>query len=309
MKMLAVTLRQLEYFVAAVDLGTLSAAADHFHISQTAVSLAIGQLEKALGVDVLVRRPAKGPALTAAGRQLLADARQVLTHVSELESSVRTIGQGISGTLTMGCFPTITPFVMGRILAELPLRHPDLTIELVEDSVEGLQRRLVDGLCDLAIMYDIGIGPGVATAPLYSCPPYVALPAGHWLVGRESVAVEDVIGEPMIMIDMPPSAEFFIGRLAAAGHTPDVRYRTRSVEAVRTLVARGMGWSILLHRPEPAQSYDGGTLVGKVLDGIGAPVDVLLVRSSSIRPTRRAEAFARLCHDVLGTSPGTSHGR
>ncbi|MFI6366195.1 LysR substrate-binding domain-containing protein [Nocardia sp. NPDC050630] len=303
MKSLDVTLRQLEFFVATVERGTLSAAAAEFHVSQTAVSLAISQLEKALGVQVLVRRPAKAPALTAAGRQLLVDARQVLGHVGELESAVRTIGGDISGRLAVGCFPTITPFVMGRILEEVPVRYPELEIDLVEDTVEGLQRRLADGLCDLAIMYDIGLGSDVTTQPLYSCAPYAVLSAGHRFAARRTVALSDLIDEPMVMIDMPPSLEFFTGRIAEAGLTPDIRYRTRSVETVRTFVGRGMGWAVLLHRPGTERSYDGSAVASVDLDGMGPPVDVLLVMNSTARMTRRARAFADMARELLRAGP------
>ncbi|MFI7671750.1 LysR substrate-binding domain-containing protein [Nocardia sp. NPDC049526] len=72
---------------------------------------------------------------------------------------------------------------MGRILEEVPVHYPELEIDLVEDTVEGLQRRLADGPCDLAIMYDIGVGADVKTVPLYACPPYAVLPAGHRRTG------------------------------------------------------------------------------------------------------------------------------
>ena len=297
MLQLGITLRQLEYFVATVELGTFSAAAAHFHISQTAISLAISELERALDVQVLLRRRAKGPSLTAAGAQLLVDARQVLGHAGELQSSARGIGQHISGRLVVGSFPTITPYVMGRIIEGLPRRHPGLEIDFVEDSVEGLQQRLADGACEAALMYDIGIGPGVTTTPLYSCCPYAVLPKGHSLATRDSIRLAEIIEEPMIMIDMPPSAEFFIGLLGDAGYSPDIRHRSNSVETVRSLVGRGLGWSILIHRPVPDRSYDGTQVVGVNLEDIGGPVDVLLVRSADARPTRRVEAFTQFCRD------------
>ncbi|WP_326835293.1 LysR family transcriptional regulator [Amycolatopsis rhabdoformis] len=299
MKATTVTLRQLEYFVATVELGTLSAAAAHFHISQTAVSLAITQLEKALDVQVLVRRPAKPPTPTAAGRQLLTDARRVLSDAGELESAVRTVGQEVSGRLAVGCFPTITPFVMGRLLEALQERHPDLSIDLVEDSVRGLQRKLTEGACDVAIMYDIGLEPGITTVPLYSCPPYAVLPADHPLAHHTSVRAADLIHEPLIMIDLPPSADFFADLLTRAGHTPDIRFRTRSVETVRALVGRGRGWAILLHRPAVPHSYDGREVAAVPLSDVGAPIDVLLARATHSRPTRRALAFSHLCREVL----------
>jgi len=69
------------------------------------------------------------------------------------------------------------------------------------------------------------------------------------------------------------------------------------VETVRSLVGRGLGWSILIHRPVPDRSYDGTQVVGVNLEDIGGPVDVLLVRSADARPTRRVEAFTQFCRD------------
>jgi DNA-binding transcriptional LysR family regulator len=299
MKPANVTIRQLEYFVAAVDLGTFSAAARHFHVSQTAVSLALTDLERLLGVQLLVRRRPHGPALTAAGRSLAVKARRILADTSELEAEALSAGGAVDGSLVVGSFPTITPYVMGKILAGLPERHPGLTVDLIEDSVDGLQRRLKEGTCDVAIMYDIGIREGVSVTPLYRCRPHAVLPARHRLAGERAVDIAALIAEPMILIDLPPSAEFFLGLLARAGYTPTVSYRPGAIETVRTLVGRGLGWSLLLHQPATAVSYDGGQVVHLPVRDIDEGVDVLLVRVAGVRPTARVQAFTRYCKEVL----------
>jgi DNA-binding transcriptional LysR family regulator len=299
MKSAHVTLRQLEYFVAAVELGTFSAAAQHFHVSQTAVSLALTDLERSLGVQLLVRRRPHGPALTTAGRALVVKARRILAETSELEGEAVSAGGSVAGTLAVGSFPTITPYVMGRILEGLPEHHPGLTVDLIEDSVDGLQRRLREGICDAAILYDIGIGEGVSTTPLYQCNPHVVLPAHHRLAGEPAIDIAAIIAEPLILIDMPPSVEFFLGVLARAGHTPTVSYRPGAIETVRTLVGRGLGWSMLLHQPATAVSYDGGRVVHLPARDMDERVDVLLVRAAGVRPTARVQAFTRYCKEVL----------
>jgi DNA-binding transcriptional LysR family regulator len=116
MKPVAVSLRQLEYFVAAAEAGQMSAAAARFPVSQSAVSVAIAQLERTLGVQLFHRRKARGLSLTPAGTELFTDARRLLEHAVELEASAQTIGQEISGLLKIGCFPTLTPFYMPRVL-------------------------------------------------------------------------------------------------------------------------------------------------------------------------------------------------
>src|SRR5581483_7179392 len=264
-------------------------------------SLSIGELERSLGVQLLVRRRAKGPTPTAAGLEVLADARRVLAHAGELESAARSFGTEVRGRLVIGCFPTISPYVLGRILEGVPRLHPELEVDFVEDSVEGLQRRLREGSCELAIMYDIGIEADVATTPLYSCPPYAVLAPDHPLARSAGVRVADLIAEPMIMIDMPPSAEFFLATLDRAGLRPWVRHRASGIETVRSLVGRGMGWSLLLHRPQTAASYDGGSVAHVALTDLTDPVDVVAARSADVRPTRRVEAFVSFCLAEFGT--------
>jgi DNA-binding transcriptional LysR family regulator len=302
-KRLRVTLRQLEYLVATVEHGTFSAAAQHLHISQTAVSLAVADLERALDVQVLIRRKAKGPALTPAGRELLADARRVLVHAGELEDSARGVGQQVAGRLVVGCFPTITPYVMARILDGFPRRYPRVEVDLLESSVDGLQDALVDGRCEAAIMYDIGIRPGVVSRSLYRIPPHAVLPATHPLAGRDSVALHEIAAEPMVMIDMPPSVDFFTALLTRAGHPPNIRHRTAGVESVRSLVARGLGWSMLLHRPAVDLSYEGLEVAHVAVGDLDALVDVLLVMPAGVRPTRRVRALADYCLHTLAGGP------
>lgn len=306
MEPLGVTLRQLEYFVATVELGTFSAAGARYHISQSAVSLAVTDLEKALKVQLLVRRPAKGPALTGAGRELLEAARRVLAEARDLEAVGLGEGTEVSGRLVVGSFPTITPYVMGPLLEGIQRQNSRLTVELVEDSVEGLQRRLRDGSCDVAILYDLAIADGIVATPLYACRPYALLPGDHPLAGQRSVDIAQLIDEPMIMIDLPPSWEYFHGVLTRAGLSPTVRYRAGSIETVRALVGRGLGWSMLLHRPVPNLSYDGARVATPDIDGLEESVDILLARASGIRLTGRVRAFGAFCREQLCDQPQPS---
>lgn len=127
-----ITIRQLEYFVAVAENGTLAAAAAAHHISQSAISLAISDLEQTLGVQLLLRRKARGVALTSAAQHILPELRSVLAHVGELHSTARSLGQEISGHLPLGCYPTLTPFLMPRLLNEFPSQYPAVNIDLFE---------------------------------------------------------------------------------------------------------------------------------------------------------------------------------
>src|SRR3954453_2103118 len=118
------SLRQLEYFVTVADEGTMAGAAGRHHISQLAVSLAINELERALGVQLVMRRKARGVELTGAAREVLPEIRRLLEHAAEVHSTARSVGQTVTGDLVLGCYPTLTPFLLPEILRRFPVRHP-----------------------------------------------------------------------------------------------------------------------------------------------------------------------------------------
>jgi DNA-binding transcriptional LysR family regulator len=293
--MTRLTLRQLDYFVTAAELGTMASAAERHHISQSAVALAITELERALGVQLFMRRKSRGIVLTDAARHVLPEVRNLLSHVSEVESTARSLGQSVSGTLTLGCFPTLTPFLLPEVLRRLPERHPSVTVQLYEGSVTELLDRLLDGTCEMALMYDLGIGPEVTTTVLYRVRPYVLLSADHRLAAPGPISLTELADEPMIMLDMPPSAEMFREVLAVAAVEPLIRFSTTNFESVRSLVASGAGYSLLLQRPAPHATYAGPPLIYREIVEDVRTVDVVLAHARDARLTRRAQAFTDFC--------------
>ena len=103
----------------------------------------------------------------------------------------------------------------------------------------------------------------------------------------------------MIMLDMPPSAAMFREVLAAGGVTPKVRFSTASFESVRSLVASGAGYSLLLQRPAPESTYAGPPLVYREITEDVRHVDVVLAHARNARLTRRAQAFADFCRTTF----------
>jgi DNA-binding transcriptional LysR family regulator len=289
------TLRQLEYFVTVADEGTMAGAAQHHHISQSAVSLAITELERALGVQLLVRRRARGIELTGAGREVLPEVRRLLAHAAEVQATGRSAGQEVAGDLVLGCYPTLTPFLLPQILGRFPEQHPSVTVRLFEGSVAEMLDRLLDGTCEMALMYDLGIGREIATTLLYRVRPYVLLPRDHRLAVPGPISLAELREEPMVMLDMPPSATMFREVLASGGIEPNVRFSSANFESVRSLVASGAGYSLLLQRPSPDVTYAGPPVVHREIAEEVRTVDVVLASARAARLTRRAEAFAAFC--------------
>ena len=152
-----ISLRQLDYFVVAAETGTMTGAAQRLYVSQSAVSLGVAELERQLGVQLLLRFKAKGLTLTEAGRMLLPEARALLARTEELQAGMREVGQTAAGRLVIGCFTTIGPFLLPRLLEEFQTAYPDVPLDFMEGSLTELQQLLLEGRCELAVLYGVDI--------------------------------------------------------------------------------------------------------------------------------------------------------
>jgi len=299
-----VTLTQLRYFVKAATQLSMTKAADELHIAQSAVSAAIGQLEQQIGTQLFIRQRARGLVLTAAGEEMLRDTQGLLAHLDEvLDHAGGSVGQ-LHGAVRLACFVTLAPFVLPRLLSDLGARHPGLEVEVIETPADAIPTMLRNGTAELALTYDLGLGAGVEAEHLGVAAPYLALPPDHRLSGRKSVRLAELAGEPMVLLDLPDSRDYFESMLAKAGVTPRIRYRSTSYEAVRGLVAGGHGFSILNQVPAHSGTYAGGAVaVVSIRDELpGLPI--VLARLRSVRPTARARAVAAEARAIFADRQG-----
>lgn len=300
---LPLTLRQLEYLVAVAEVGSLTKAASELHVSQSALSMAIADLERILEVQLFIRQP-RGVTPTKVGHRVLTDARRLLSGVGDLQNAAREAHESMSGQLVVGCYSTLSPILLPQVIAAFAERHPAVDLQFVEGSHAYLQQQLRHGVLDLALMYRYGaelFGPSddlLRTKVLHS-PPYVLLPTGHRLARRKTLHLQDVVAEPMVLFDLPPGGDYFRGLFGAEGLTPHVRFRTSSFEMVRALVARGLCYSVLSQRTQTQQSYEGLSYLTRPLAGGHAGLDIDVVQLSNARPTLRAQAFIEGCRVAL----------
>lgn len=116
--MIDVTFRQLEYFVAVCDAGTTSAAAQRLHVSQSAVSLSLKQLERSLAVTLLDRHARNGMRPTATGRLVLAEARELLRSADRLASVAAAHERGEIGQFLLGCHSSLSRWLLPAVRDE-----------------------------------------------------------------------------------------------------------------------------------------------------------------------------------------------
>lgn len=295
-----VTLRQLEYLIAVAETGSLTAAAARCHVSQAAVSLALGELERVLDLRLVVRSPRRGAALTAAGRQVLADARRVVGAMGDLGAEARGLSRHVSGTLVVGCYAPIAPFHLPAAMATFAQAYPEVSVRFVEGSLPEIGEYLLTGRCEVAFLYDQDLQPGLAFRRLYDQRPKVLLPRGHRLRRRRAVHLRDLAGDPFVLLDVPPSEHYFRSVFTAAGLDMVVTHRARSFELARSLVARGIGYSMTVQQPAVSQSYEGLEVVCLPLRDAVPTTPVVLGWAGGGPLTRRAQAFADHCAGLFG---------
>lgn len=294
-----ISLTQLRYFIRVAERESMTRAAEDLFVAQSAVSSAVAHLEKELGVQLFIRRHAKGLILTAAGKELLLRARQTLTALAESLESIAGESQAFWGPLSVVCFSPIAPFYLPAILAGLKRDHPGLEVNVTEAVAGEVGEYLESGRAEAALTYDLALGEGIDRDVLAEIRPYAALPAAHRLAGADSVRLADLVDEPMILVDLPYSRDYFIGVFTERGLQPNVQYRSSSYETVRAMVAQHHGYSLLHQRPATDSTYAGGSVVAVPLADDVLPLRVVVASLQSVRMSRRANAFTERCRAVV----------
>lgn len=293
------TLRQLKYFIEVARCENITTAAEVLHVSQPAISSSLSVLENHLGVQLLIRHKAKGVKLTPAARQFINAARNLLTHAEELDAEARNLAVSLRGSLTLGCFDTIAPFYLPQLLTRFRERYPNVEVHLCEGSIDSLIDELLSGRCDIALLYDIDLPDTVEAETLAQLPPYVLVSSDHKLARRRSVTLSDTVADPMILLDLPHSRDYFLRLFAHHGLTPNIRYRTRNFEVVRGLVATGHGYSLLNSKAAHNLTYHGNRLVNLPLEPAVGALTLVLAKPKQLRLTKLASAFAAVCQEYF----------
>lgn len=302
------TLVQLRYFLVAAERGSMTAASAELNIAQSAVSTAIHNLEHDLRVQLFIRRRGRGLILTPAGERLQHQARELLARAREVEGEARGSGEILSGPVTVGCFVTLAPFYLPALFSESTSRYPAIEIDVVEAEAEQLLQALHAGRIDFALTYDLGLSadPGMHGETIARFPAYAIVHAGHPLAGRGTVELAELTAEPLVLLDLPYTRDYFRALVADSGTAPDVRYRTQSYETVRSMVANGLGYSVLNQRPATGQTYGGGEVVELELSDGRTPLELNLATLQGVTQTPRARAVMELLREIATSRSATT---
>ncbi|MCX2750336.1 LysR substrate-binding domain-containing protein [Arthrobacter sp. MI7-26] len=294
------TFRQLELFAALPEHSTLGSAAQQLHISESALSHAISELEAALGEQLCIRRKARGMHLTPTGRHFAKRAGELLKEASALADGLGELRGELKGPVSLGCYTGLASNVLPAVLEGMASLHPEVEISITVGDHSDLLPALEHGTLDTAIVYDIGLPTDVEHRVIYKTEVMAVLGANDSLGEGDDVDLADLAIKPLIMLNTAPSTEYTQLMFAQRGLKPNMGAVVPQIDLVRAMVGRGLGYSLLMSRPNQIPvSSEGKGLVTRHLRPRAGQTSVVAVWPKETVLTARALAVVQYAVEVL----------
>lgn len=239
------TLRELEYLVALANHRHFGRAAQVCQVAQPTLSMQIRKLEEDLGAP-LIERASRSLMLTAFGQDTVERARRILAEIEEMKAAARRSRNPEVGTLRLGIFPTLAPYLLPYAVPRIRERFPGLETLLIEEKSHGLLSRLNDGNLDAAILA-LPVGDDRLTTELLFTERFLlAVPSTHPLAERKDLALGDLNGYNLMLLEEGHCLRdqaLDVCRLAGASERAS--FRATSLETLRQMVGAEVGMTLL----------------------------------------------------------------
>jgi DNA-binding transcriptional LysR family regulator len=235
-------LRQLRYFVAVAEEGSLTQAAARIPVAQQSLSEQIRALERQVGAQLFIRGP-RGVQLTEVGAVRLGEAKPLLTRTDRAFDRVRRLAVGERQTLHIGFLPSVANYVVPPVVRAFGEAHPEIALTTEDLPIARLVEGLRDGRLDASLTRP-PLVDDLATERVLSEPVAVVLPAEHHLAAAEQLELADLADEPWVLTPRSswgPWHRKYDRDFAAAGFSPKVVRRGSSVQGLLALVAARVG--------------------------------------------------------------------
>lgn len=270
-------LRHLRYFVAVAETGGFSAASRALHVSQSAISEQVADLEEEVKVPLLHRKQ-RLTQLTPYGEVFLERSRDILKMSEQAIQAARSAYRGETGRLTIGFFVGGIQHGFTQWIRRFRQKYPSVTVSLVEMTPTAQQAALLNGTIDVAFTRPIpnALRSELRTQLLYSEELLVVLPRQHALAKAASISVRELEGERFVMNERANSPAVFdrvLALCADAGFSPTISTSASVSSGVVALVEAGEGIAILPRGSELLRSQE---LVFVPVADEGASVDLIM---------------------------------
>ncbi|MEJ7806262.1 MAG: LysR substrate-binding domain-containing protein, partial [Telluria sp.] len=294
-------LRQLRYFVAIVDHGSLSRAALVLHVAQSALTAQLRQLEDELGAQLL-HRSAQGVLSTDAGKVFYQHAQAILKQVADARSAVTQSTTRPSGSVTLGLPHSISGALALPLLMAVRAHYPEITLQLTEELSGNLAEQLKSGRINLAVLFDDGQLTGFASTPLVEeALMFICRSGSQHRPAGASVTLAAALAAPLILPAQPQGVRPLIDSVArAAGLSLTNVIEINSIAILRSALLADMGATILPVAPLLAD-IASGAMCALPIDAPSIARNVILCASKNIPLTNAAAAVGRLVQQVTRT--------
>ncbi len=238
-------LRDLKYLVALADHRHFGRAAEACFVSQPTLSTQIRKLEEELGVSLVERAPRK-VMLTPAGRDAAERARRIVAEVEQMKEAARRSQDPEAGTVRLGIFPTLGPYLLPHVVPGIRTRFPDLELLLIEEKSDVLLSRLREGKLDAGLLALPVHDDQLHIEPLFDEPFLLAVPGNHPLARRDSLALDELSSQKLLLLEdghCLREQALEVCRLSGANEKSE--FRATSLETLRQMVAAGVGVTLL----------------------------------------------------------------
>ncbi|QMV51489.1 LysR family transcriptional regulator [Ewingella americana] len=281
------TLRQLEFFIALAQTQQISKAASRCNISQSSMTVAMRNLEEVVNNQLFVRH-AKGITLTAAGERFLQHARKIVNDSQRAIDDLLYQPQLVVGAVTVGIAKTLSAYLLPAIITEVEQHFPLMTITYVEADPASLVASLHQGEIDFCLLLTSNIthGDELMVETFIRSPRRLWLAQGHPLMSKPTICLADIQEIPFLLLDADEYPDVIREHWLTRGGQPNVALTTTSFEAVRSLVAKGRGVTILSDLVYRPWSLEGLRVMRRTLEDSLTYMDVgaVCLKNKSLSP-------------------------
>ena len=236
-------LNNLQYLVALADHRHFGKAATACGVSQPTLSAQVRKLEAELDVEV-VERGTRPLLLTAVGDRIVGRARTILREATDISEIARTGGAAGTGTLRLGIFPTLGPYLIPHVMPELQSRFPELDVQLVEAKTGQILTDLAAGDLDVGVLALPVAAPELRVEPLFSEDFLLAVPAARPPLA-DPVEISALTQEHMLLLEEGHCLREQALAVCQLAGVDEGKFRATSLEMLRQMVAAGSGATLL----------------------------------------------------------------
>mgnify|MGYP003385886616 FL=1 len=241
-------LKRLEYFCQLAIIGNFTRAANEIGIAQPALSISIQKLEQETGLK-LINRAEKNTLLTAEGEVLYKLATQLLSQAKQVEVELEQLKDLERGSIRFGVSAMMGSYYFPQVLTAFKQEYPHIKIHLVDQGTAALEKMLLNGELDLALVRGDVENPQLRYSALIDEEIVAGMVSSHDLASQQTLSLDQFCQQPLVLFHQGYFLREVVSRYSVNNHLPlDIRMETNLIELQKSLVRNEVGITTCLSR-------------------------------------------------------------